>query len=125
MKLIFCLSAGRTGTAYLAELLRANLPHPSIAMHEVMPFGVHTPEVSHNMEFNNKGNTKLIKDFWERKFNIILSQPIEYYAESCHMLMKAGLVENAAEFIPEYNEVKFIILKRDDTENTLKSYHNL
>jgi hypothetical protein len=125
MKLIFCLSAGRTGTAYLAEVLKENLPHPSYAGHELLPFGVHAPEVGHMMAFNNEGNTTRVKDFWEQKFRIILSQQhIDYYAETSHLLMKAGLLENAAKCIPEQHEVIFIILKREDWEKTLKSYHN-
>jgi len=48
MKLIFTLTAGRTGTMYLAELLRANLPDTEVH-HEILEydsFGVDTPEIS-------------------------------------------------------------------------------
>src|SRR5271165_1188039 len=92
MKLIFTLTAGRTGTAYLAELLRTNVPQAE-THHEILTytsFGVDTPDISHFHAFNNYGNTPEVQAFWQHKFEKILGCGKSCYAETSHMLMKAG-----------------------------------
>lgn len=114
MKLIFALTAGRTGTAYLAELIKWNIKDAE-AQHEIdsfSSFGVDTPDISHLHAFNNEGNTPLIQEFWKRKLGKILACGKPVYVETSHMLMKAGLVENMAELAHDH-EVHFVVLRRD------------
>jgi len=124
MKLVFTLTAGRTGTKYLAELLKANLPDVE-AHHEILgydSFGVDTPEISHSTLFNSRGNVPQVQEFWRQKIERILGCGKSWYVETSHVLMKAGLVENVTRLAKEA-EVHFIILKRDYFQ-TLVSYHN-
>jgi len=110
---IFTLTQGRTGTKYLATLFAENFPDLSVH-HEILHFsayGVDTPDISLMHEFNNRGNTKKVKEFWNNKF----SQLPEDYVETSHILGKAGLVENAPK------GTHFIILRRDK-EKVLSSY---
>ena len=68
-RFVFTLTPGRTGTAYLAQLLRANLPHAEVH-HEILgydAFGVDSPDLSHLMQFNSRGNTPHVQAFWRRK----------------------------------------------------------
>ncbi|MFW8634595.1 hypothetical protein [Cribrihabitans pelagius] len=91
---IFTLSAGRTGTAWLAELIKVNLQMPSV--HEPLgigDFGKTMPEIRHMRTFNTVGMDGLLCDFWERKL-AGLQAP---YAESNHTLGKCGLIEALAE----------------------------
>ena len=109
---------------YLAELLSQNLPDAEVH-HEILDFGsfgVDTPEISHLHEFNCLGNTAKVQEFWQQKFGRILQCGKECYVETSHVLMKAGLVENAVTLAQEH-EVRFIILTRDYVE-TLISYHD-
>jgi len=123
MKLIFTLTAGRTGTAYLAELIKWNVKDAEVH-HEILTFssfGVDTPDISHLHAFNNAGNTPLVQEFWKRKLNKILACGKPVYVETSPMLMKAGLVENMAELAHEH-EVHFVVLRRN-TLKTLESYN--
>jgi hypothetical protein len=123
MKLIFALTAGRTGSAYLAELLRQNVSDAE-THHEILSyvsFGTDTPDISHLHAFNNVGNTPKIQQFWQRKFQKVLACGKSCYAETSHLLMKAGLVENAAAMLAGH-EVHFVILQRDIFQ-TIASYH--
>jgi len=113
LKLVFTLTAGRTGTMFLARLLQANLPE-GIVHHEILSydaFGKHTPEVSTLHSFNNSGNTETVQAFWAQKFRRILAANTPLYAETSHVLMKAGLVENATAMLPGH-ELHFVVLKR-------------
>jgi hypothetical protein len=70
---IFSVSTGRSGTAYLAKLLAANLPDAEIH-HErtgYQNFGVHTPDASHFTLFNSLGNVKNVQDYWAQKLSRI------------------------------------------------------
>ena len=72
-KFVFTLSSGRTGTAFLAHLLQANLPGAEVH-HEILDyaaFGVDTPDVSHLRQFNAIGNSQLVQSFWKQKFQRI------------------------------------------------------
>jgi len=123
-KMIFCLSAGRTGTMYLQALLLENLPD-ALIYHEIVhigSFGVDTPEISHLHTFNTVGNTRKVQEFWLQKLNRNLRCGKGIYAEASHILMKAGLVENAIELVPQA-ELHFVILKRDFLK-VLLSYGN-
>lgn len=124
MRCIFTLTAGRTGTAYLAELLRCNMADIA-AHHEILSyksFGVDTPDISHMHAFNAFGNTEEVRAFWQRKWQRIQATGARTYAETSHVLMKAGMVENLATLAQEH-EVHFIHLTRNFYP-TLVSYHH-
>ncbi|HHO53005.1 MAG TPA: hypothetical protein ENK18_19540 [Deltaproteobacteria bacterium] len=123
MKLIFTLTAGRTGTGFLAQLLQANLPD-AVVHHEHLgwrAFGLDTPDLSHLLRFNNEGFTEPVRAFWQRKLSRILELDVPCYAETSHILMKAGLVE-ALSMLPAGHEVHLIAQRRDWIQ-TLASYH--
>jgi len=122
MKLIFTLSAGRTGTAFLAELLAGNLPDAEV-YHERIgfeAFGVDAPDLSHLTLFNSRGNIRKVRRFWDQKLDRILKGSTEFYAETSHVLMKAGLVENAVRRCKGH-ELHFVRLRRAQIP-TLLSY---
>lgn len=122
MKLVFTLSAGRTGTGFLAELFRRNLPGAEVH-HEHLQwqaFGERTPDVSHLVRFNNEGFTQYVGAFWDRKLRGILSSGADCYVETSHVLMKAGLVE-ALLSLPETHEIHLISQSRNFVP-TLASY---
>jgi hypothetical protein len=111
---IFTMTTGRSGTAFLAELLAANLPDAE-CHHEFLgwnDFGLRTPDVSHLTLFNSEGNVEKVQDFWRNKLAIILNGRSQFYAETAHMLMKAGLVENIAP-LTRIGHVHLIDLQRD------------
>ncbi len=113
MKLVFTLSAGRTGTAFLAELFAQNLLEAEVHHERVGfdSFGVDTPEVSDLMLYNNRGNVRKVQKFWERKLSRILRSRVDTYVETSHVLMKAGLVENSVRLC-QGHELHFIRLRR-------------
>ena len=113
-KFVFTLSAGRTGTGFLAELLRVNLPAAEVH-HEILgyrAFGRDTPDVSQSMRFNAFGNVPAVQAFWSDKLARIAASPAPVYAETCHLLMKAGLCENLAPLLA-HGEVHLLALQRD------------
>ena len=70
---IFTITAGRTGTTYLASLLAANLKDAK-THHEIIGyehFGIDTPDLSYLILFNSQGNTKKVRDFWQQKLKRI------------------------------------------------------
>ncbi|MEX0303946.1 MAG: hypothetical protein AB3N24_16125 [Leisingera sp.] len=106
---IFTLSAGRTGTAWLAQFLGDNLHINSV--HEplgVEDFGTAMPEIRHMRRFNSLGMDGVMWDFWQNKL-ATLQAP---YAESNHTLGKCGLIEALAESSIR-NRTTVIILRRD------------
>lgn len=113
MKLVFTLSAGRTGTGFLAELFRRNLPEATV-LHEQLgwrAFGEQTPDVSHLVRFNNEGFSRYVAAFWDRKLAAILASGSDTYVETSHVLMKAGLVE-ALLRLPEEHDIHLISQSR-------------
>lgn len=106
---IFTLSAGRTGTAWLAQFLGDNLKIKSV--HEplgVLDFGTKMPEISHMRRFNTLGMDAKMQQFWQNKL-AGLSAP---YAESNHTLGKCGLIEALADS-PLADRSTVVILRRD------------
>ncbi|CUI00729.1 hypothetical protein [Leisingera aquaemixtae] len=106
---IFTLSAGRTGTAWLAQFLGDNLQIRSV--HEplgVEDFGTAMPEFSHMRRFNTLGMDGVTRDFWRNKL-ASLQAP---YAESNHILGKCGLIEALADS-SICSRTTVIILRRD------------
>lgn len=112
--LVFTFTPGRTGTAYLAELLRHNLANANV-YHERIGYrdmGVHSPDASHLMRFNSEGNTDYVQGFWRRKAELIHAEPARYYAESSHFNGRAGLIENI-ELFSSTTPVRLVSLFRD------------
>ena len=95
-KYFFTITAGRTGSAWLAKFLGDNLAIESI--HEplaIADFGVRMPDIKLMRTFNMLGNTADVREFYKNKFDEIATLPA--YAETNHTLAKCGLVENLAE----------------------------
>jgi hypothetical protein len=119
---VFTLTTGRSGTLYLAELLAQNLPDAE-CYHEIVGwdrFGVDTPDVSHMTLFNSQGNVEKVQAFWRSKLARIAATPRQFYVETSHLLMKAGLIENLAPLTAK-GTVHLIALERD-TLATLLSF---
>jgi hypothetical protein len=123
-KFVFTLTTGRSGTRYLATLLRQNLPDAE-CHHEIHGwdrFGIDTPDVSHMTLFNSQGNVEKVESFWMAKLARIAATPREFYVETSHILMKAGLVENLAP-LTAAGTVHLIALERDPYA-TILSFRN-
>jgi len=119
---VFTMTTGRSGTAYLAELLGANLPDVEFH-HEFLgwdDFGLNTPDVSHMTLFNSQGNIEKVQEFWRHKLARIVAKPNRFYVETAHTLMKAGLIENLAA-LTKAGRVYLIDLQRDPVA-TIKSF---
>jgi len=111
---IFTITLGRSGSAYLTELLRSNLPDSEVHHERMWPdgFGLDTPDVSHLMSFNTHGNTAAVKQFWRQKFSVIGAGNTATYVETSHLLAKVGLMENLGTFL-QNTEVDIVLLRRD------------
>jgi len=110
---VFTLTAGRTGTRWLAEMLGASLPDAT-AHHEILGydrFGLDAPDLSHLTLFNSKGCCDEVRGFWERKSARIARCPTPWYVETSHQLMKAGLVEHLD--LLGGGDVHLVVLTRD------------
>jgi hypothetical protein len=110
-KNIFTLTAGRTGTLWLAKLLEENLEVHSV--HEplgIEDFGVSMPEIKHMRTFNDLGNTPLIKEFFKKKFE--KDTNFKAYAETNHTLGKCGLIENLTQS-SICKDTIILVLRRD------------
>ncbi|MEZ4386326.1 MAG: hypothetical protein R3D98_01865 [Candidatus Krumholzibacteriia bacterium] len=112
--LVFTLTAGRTGTAWLAALMSRNLPSVE-AHHEILGydrFGLDTPDVSHLTLFNSRGRCDEVRAFWQRKAARVGLSQAAWYVETSHVLMKAGLVEHL-DLFTAIGPVYLIALHRD------------
>jgi len=124
-RFVFTITTGRSGTVYLAELLKANLDDASV-WHErtgFQAFGVDTPDLSHFTLFNSVGNVPRVNAFWRQKFGRDLETPTAIHAEASHLLAKAGLFENIRILLRKGVSVDVVILKRDIAA-TLWSFYN-
>lgn len=120
-KFIFSITAGRTGTAWIADFLAENLKITSI--HEPLgidDFGIQMPDIKTMRMFNDRGLTDFVRQFWDRKFAGI--EHFRSYAESNHTLAKCGLIEYAAEFRKK-DEFVFLCIRRNHLDQCL-SYIN-
>jgi len=121
---VFTMTTGRSGTRYLAKLLEQNLPDAE-CYHEIIAFdrfGVDMPEISHMTLFNSQGNVEKVRSFWQSKLTRIAATPRQFYVETSHLLMKAGLVENLAP-LTAIGTVHLIALERDPYD-TIVSFRN-
>jgi len=94
-RFIFTITAGRTGTAWLASFLHENLQFPVI--HEYLgvdDFGVKMPDIRVMRVFNERGLDKIVQAFWQTKFSSICD--LDNYGETNHTLAKCGLIETLA-----------------------------
>jgi len=106
----FTLTAGRTGTAWLARFLAQNLGIE--AVHEplaIEDFGTRMPEIRTMRSFNDLGFDDHVRAFWQGKLDALPRYP---HAETNHTLGKCGLVEALAES-DLAEQVKVIVLTRD------------
>jgi len=110
-KYLFTITAGRTGTAWLADFLAANLKVPAI--HEPLgidDFGVEMPDIKIMRSFNERGNDAAVRAFWAGKLGRVATR--DRYVETNHTLAKCGLVENLAESALA-DKSALIVLRRD------------
>jgi len=117
----FTITAGRTGTAWLADFIKNNLQITSI--HEQLgidDFGVQMPDIKTMRMFNDRGLNDFVIEFWKRKFNQL--EKFENYDESNHTLAKCGLLEFAANY-QEHNKFTFFCLRRNHVKQCI-SYIN-
>ena len=123
-RLLFTLTAGRSGTASLAEIVRVNFPTAE-SHHEIIGwdrFGLDSPDLSTMTLFNSQGNVTAVRDFWARKFDRVAASSAAFYAESSHVLMKAGLLENLDLLQARLDgavEIHFVDLRRDLFDNVM------
>ncbi|THH38412.1 hypothetical protein E4Z66_02240 [Aliishimia ponticola] len=107
-KAIFTLTAGRTGTAWIADFLGQNLEID--AVHEplgIADFGTRMPDIRLMRSFNTYGNTPEVQRFWQGKLGAL--PPV--YAEGNHTLGKCGLIENLA-VSPLAQDAVVVVLRR-------------
>ncbi len=108
---VFTITAGRTGTEWLANLFAANLQ--CHAVHEYIGFGdigQKTPDIGIMQSFNVWGNVPRVREFWKTKMSLIPS--VDFYVETNHALAKGGLVENL-DLLPQDAEISFVLLRRN------------
>jgi len=125
MKYLFTLSTGKCGTSYLATMLKANIPQAT-TMHEyhsLDEIGYGRPDIKTMIAYNTKGNIDEVQDYWQQKWQTISTGTAPLYAETSHILMNVGLVENAAQLIQPEDEVHFVTLTRN-IYDILVSLHN-
>ena len=109
-KQYFTITAGRSGSAWLASFLSSNLNIE--AVHEplgIEDFGEKMPDIRTMRTFNTHGNNAFVQAFWDRKFSHL---PSHHYAETNHTLSKCGLVENLIRKDMQ-TDTTIIVLKRD------------
>jgi hypothetical protein len=124
-RFVFAITTGRSGTAYLADLLGSNLEDAAV-FHERtgwLNFGVVTPDLSDFTVFNSVGNVPKVQAFWKRKLERNLAGPKRVHAEASHLLAKAGLLENIGLLTGQGVTVEMIVLHRDVLA-TLWSFYN-
>lgn len=107
--LIFTITAGRTGTKWLSELIGRNLGIESVHEHVgVDDIGTLTPDIRTLRNFNTYGFNSVVRRFWGARLARLPKGP---YVETSHVLAKAGLLEAL-----EWHGMKatIICLRRDD-----------
>ena len=114
----FTITAGRTGSAWLASFLSLNLQIEEV--HE--PLGINDfvekmLDIRTMRNFNNFGNNDFVQNFWNKKFKTI---PGGVYAETNHTLSKCGLVENI--MLHDRSDATTLIVLRRDIVKQCVSY---
>lgn len=124
---VFTITTGRSGTAYLSDLLRLNLRDAEVH-HErtgFQSFGVDTPDASHFTLFNSVGNVAKVRQFWTQKTARMASGPRRWYVETSHFLAKAGLIENIG-LLADMGRSHIVVLRRDTAKTvwSLVNHHD-
>jgi len=122
--LVYTITTGRSGTNFLADLLRANLPGAEVHHERAgwLDLGLNCPDASHLTRFNTLGNRPEIRAFWRRKLARDAGVAAPIYAEATHLNAKAGLVENL-DLVPDGVGV-VLVAQRRDPFRTVWSIHN-
>ena len=110
---VFALATTAGEARVLAELLRTNLPNAEVYTQHGAPgdLGLRAPEASLIETFNGGAAGQAVRDFWRRKFAIELYGGSDVYAETCHRLAAAGLVESL-DLLDEDLRVDLVALRR-------------
>lgn len=111
---IYTITTGRSGTVFLADLLKENLNNATV-FHEragFPNFGINTPDASHFTTFNNIGVNDHVRYFWQQKLTRDSQTKTTIHCEVSHFLSKAGLIENLS-LLPNESKTHIILLKRD------------
>jgi len=116
-RFVYTITTGRSGSAYLAALLKANSRGANVFHERTGPqdYGQETPEVSHLQRFNHFGNIDYVQSFWRAKFTRNANLATPCYVETSHVLAKAGLIENSG-MAAEHGHVHVVCLRRDIVE---------
>lgn len=110
-KYVFTMTAGRTGTNWLANLFADNFN--CTAVHEYLgfgDFGVRSQDIGTMQTFNQWGNNARVQGFWKRKFSLI--PECQMYVEANHALAKCGLIENL-HMLGDDAEIYIITMRRN------------
>ncbi len=112
-QLIFALATSDSEAGALAALLRANLPDAEVHLRRDAPgdLGLRRPEASLVELFNGGAAGQAVRDFWRRKLAIELYGRTDVYAETCHRLAAAGLIENL-DLLDEDLRIDLVALRR-------------
>lgn len=125
-KMLFTVTAGRTGTRFLYKLMRDNIPGAH-CYHERLSWNTHHPGPGVLTNFNHNGMTNEVKSFWATKMLLVHDEigqsQAKYYVETSHILCKAGLIEAIIGGRMPDREYVIVFLTRDPLK-TLLSYHN-
>ena len=68
------------------------------------------PDIKIMRTFNDIGMTDSVKDFWQRKFEILSN--VTHYSEVNHTLSKCGLIEFMGQYTDLKKNVSIILLRR-------------
>lgn len=122
--LVYTITTGRSGTNFLADLCRANLPGAQVHHERAgwLDLGVNCPDASHLTRFNSVGNRPEIRAFWKQKLARDAAVVEDIYVEATHLHAKAGLVENL-DLVPQGTSV-ILVAQRRDPFKIVWSLHN-
>lgn len=112
---IFVIAPARSGTGFLAELLRQNLQgaaHVIRARQGWRDPGVHGPDGAHHMRFGAVGNDTTVRAFWQQKIQRLIRSKASVVAETDPGFARAGLIENIAP-LTQAGRVDLVVLGRE------------
>lgn len=112
---IFVIAPARSGTGFLAELLRQNLQgaaHVIRARQGWRDPGVHGPDGAHHMRFGAVGNDPTVRAFWKQKIQRLIRSRASIVAETDPGFARAGLIENITP-LTQAGRVDLVLLGRD------------
>jgi hypothetical protein len=86
---IFPITTGRSGSSYMAKMLRLNMADGAEVHHERTGYralGVNTPDASHFTRFNSIGVDQRVTAFWAQRNRRFLKGRAPVYAEMSHFV---------------------------------------